>query len=191
VIIRRKTLFFATKYLIFQLKRGIRMKKHLFTTLMAGLFAALVPTAQAATVAGTFDVTVTLTSVCTMAAVTPLAFGTYTAFQGTAQTATNTTATLTCTRGLTGVTAKFDTAAPGSTAAAAATNAVGAGVIQGLQYDITATPGAVVAGNAATASFIGTADSRPYTISGSMPSGQAGDPTQNSSPQARTLTITY
>ena len=148
--------------------------------------------AQAATVAGNFNVTVTLTSRCTIAAITDLAFGTYVAFQGTAQTATPVTATLTCSRGMApaGITAAFDTAAPGSTAASAAANAVGAGVLAGLQYDITATPGTVASGAAATASSIGTADSRPFTISGTMPAGQAGD-VLASSTQVRTLTITY
>jgi spore coat protein U-like protein len=157
------------------------------------LLAATIPASQAATVAQPFNVTVTLTSVCTMAAVGDLAFGTYTAFQAGVQTATATTATLTCTRGLTGVTANFDTAAPGSTAAAAAGTAVGAGVIAGLQYDITATPGATVAGTAATASSIGTADSRPYTIAGTMPANQAGTcaTTTCAATQVRTLTVNY
>jgi len=149
------------------------------------------PAANAANVSGNFNVTVTLTSICTMATVGDLAFGTYTAFQTSAKTATNTTATLTCTRGLTGVTAAFDTAAPGSTAAAAATNAVGAGVISGLQYDILATAGSVTSGTAATASSIGTADSRPYIISGSMPADQAGATSTGAQSQARTLIITY
>ena len=165
------------------------MKKLLVPAAIAAMLG--IAPAQAAVVNGNFNVTVTLTSVCTMAAIGDLAFGTYVAFQGTVQNATSTTATLTCTRGLTGITANFDTAAPGSTAAAAAATAVGAGVIQGLQYDITATPGAVTAGAAATASSIGSADTRPYTIAGSMPANQAGDPTQNASPQVRTLTITY
>ena len=168
------------------------MKKLLISAAMTTMFGAMVPAAQAATtVSQPFNVTVTLTSVCTMAAIGDLAFGTYVAFQPGIQTATPTTATLTCTRGLTGVLAAFDTAAPGSTAAAAAANAVGAGVIQGLQYDITATPGAVVAGAAATASSIGGADTRPYSITGTMPANQAGNPAQNASPQQRTLTITY
>ena len=170
----------------------MKFRKYLLSVAGAiAMFASMAPGAQAAQATGNFNVTVTLTSVCTMAAITPLAFGTYTAFQGSIQTATNTTATLTCTRGLAGVTANFDTAAPGSTAAAANTNAVGAGVIQGLQYDIVATAGAVTAGTAATAGSIGTGDTRPYTISGTMPAGQAGDPTQNASPQQRTLMVNY
>ncbi len=156
-------------------------------TLLAGL-----STTQAATVAGNFNVTVTLTSKCTMGAVEDLAFGTYTAFQVGTQTASPIIATLSCTRGLlaSGITAAFDTLAVASTAAATATNGVGAGVIAGLEYNITATPGVVVAGTAATASSIGTADTRPFTISGSMPAAQAGDASLVST-QIRTLTITY
>lgn len=156
-------------------------------TLLAGI-----PTTQAATVAGNFNVTVTLTSKCTMAAVGDLAFGAYTAFQVGTQTASPVIATLSCTRGLlaSGVTAAFDTLAVGSTAAATATNGIGAGVLAGLEYNITATPGVVVAGTAATASSIGTADSRPFTISGTMPPAQAGDASMVST-QIRTLTITY
>jgi hypothetical protein len=89
-----------------------------------------------------------------------------------------------------GITAAFDTVAAGSTAAAAATNAIGAGVLAGLQYDIIATPGVVASGAAATASSIGAADSRPFTISGTMPAAQAGDASAAAT-QVRTLTITY
>ena len=170
------------------------MNNLLMSAAMAAMFGAVVPAAQAATVSQPFNVTVTLTSVCTMAAIGPLAFGTYVAFQGGAQTATPTTATLTCTRGLTGVTANFDTTPGiGATGAAAAANAVGAGVISGLQYDITATPGLVVAGTAANSTSIGTADSRPYSITGSMPALQPGTCalTSCAAIQPRTLTVTY
>ena len=169
----------------------MNIRKYLSAIFAVAVFASLAPGAQAAKATGIFNVTVTLTSVCTMAAIGDLAFGTYTAFQGGALVATPTSATLTCSRGRAGVTANFDPAAPGSTAAAAAANAVGAGVVQGLQYTILATAGAVVAGTAATAGSIGTADSRPYSISGNMPASQAGDPTQNASPQVRTLTVNY
>lgn len=151
--------------------------------------AAVLPSAQAASVNGNFNVTVTLTSVCTMGTISDLAFGAYTAFQGTAKTATPTTATLSCTRGLTGVTANFDTGTDASSAAAA-TNASGAGVVGGLNYTITATAGAVTPGTAATTSLIGTADTRPYTIAGNMPANQAGDSTKPTT-QARVLTVNY
>ena len=159
---------------------------------------ALAPVAQAAqTVSGNFNVTVTLTSRCTIAAIGDLAFGTYTAFQAGAQTATPVTATLSCTRGLlpSGITAAFDTGTD-ATAAPAATNAVGSGVLAGLLYNITATPGTVGAGSAATAGpagvggSIGTPDSRPFSITGTMPAAQAGDASASAT-QVRTLTITY
>jgi hypothetical protein len=166
------------------------MKKIVTALFSTALIFSAAP-APTATVSGNFNVTVTLTSICTMGLIGDLAFGTYTAFQAGSQTATPTTATLTCTRGLTGVTANFDTAAPGSTAAAAATNAVGAGVITGLQYDITATPGSVTAGTAATASSIGTADTRPYSITGTMPANQPGTTSSGTQTQVRTLTVNY
>jgi hypothetical protein len=169
----------------------MNIRKYLSAIFAVAVFASLAPGAQAAQATGNFNVTVTLTSVCTMAAIGDLAFGTYTAFQGGALVATPTSATLTCSRGLAGVTANFDTAAPGSTAAAAAANAVGAGVVQGLQYTILATAGAPVAGTAATAGSIGTGDSRPYAITGNMPANQAGNPSQNASPQVRTLMVNY
>jgi len=174
------------------------MKRFLVFGVAAIVSLSTVPVAQSATtVSGNFNVTASLTSVCTMAAVGDLAFGSYTALQTSAVTATPVTATLTCTRGMAagGITASFDTnAGVGATAAAAAANAVGAGVIAGLQYDITATPGTVSAGTEATASSIGTADTRPYTITGTMPAGQAGSCTGSTCTgvtQQRTLTITY
>lgn len=168
------------------------MKVNQLTALSLAASLALISGAQAATVGGSFNVTVSLTSKCTMAAVSNLAFGTYTSFQAGTQTAPSVTATLTCTRGMlaSGVTAAFDNNAPGSTAAAAATDAVGAGVLAGLQYDITAIPSLVIAGAAATASSIGTADTRPFTISGTIAADQAGDASATTT-QARTLTITY
>jgi len=166
------------------------IRKYLRGMIAIALFAGMAPVAQAQTVSGNFNVTVTLTSACTVGAIGDLAFGTYTAF-GAAINATPVTANFSCTRGLTGITANFDSTAPDSTAAAASTNAVGAGVIQGLQYDITATPQTVTAGTAATASSIGTADTVPFQITGTIAANQAGDPTQNASPQLRTLTINF
>ena len=171
------------------------MKKLLLATSAALAVMSAAAPVQAATVSGNFNVTVTLTSACTMAAIGDLAFGTYIAFQTTAKTATNTTATLTCTRGLTGVTAAFDTTpAIGSTGVLPpATNAVGAGVIAGLRYDIVGTANAVALGTAATSTSSGTPDTRTYTISGNMPALQAGACTTSSctATQPRTLTVTY
>jgi hypothetical protein len=175
-------------------KWRIKMNKILKLAL-AGVLSLVVaiPTVQAATVSGNFNVTVSLTSVCTVASIGPtLAFGTYTAFQPAALIATPTAASLTCTRGLTGVTAAFDTSVGiGSTGAGPSTNAVGAGVIAGLNYNILATPGTPTAGAAATAGGIGTADTVPYVISGDMPLGQAGTAIAGLQTQVRTLTITY
>jgi hypothetical protein len=127
-----------------------------------------------------------------MAAIGNLAFGTYTAFQVGPQTAIPTTATLTCTRGLTGVLAAFDTTAGiGSTGAPAATSADGAGVLAGLEYSILATAGSSSAGTAASAASIGTADTLSYVISGNMPLGQAGATPIGAATQVRTLTVTY
>lgn len=168
------------------------MKVKKLTTLCLAASLTCISGTQAATAGGSFNVTVTLTSKCTMAAVSDLAFGTYTSFQSGTQIAPPVTATLTCTRGMlaSGVTAAFDILAAGSTAADPATNGVGAGVLAGLQYDITAIPGAVIAGTAASANSIGTADTRPFTISGSMAADQAGVDGPNAT-QVRTLTITY
>jgi spore coat protein U-like protein len=165
------------------------MKKLLIATAVSLASLSAIAPAHAATVAGSFNVTVNLTAVCTMGTIGDLAFGTYTAFQAAAATAT-TTATLTCSRGLTGVTAVFDTTAPGATAGAAATNPIGAGVLKGLQYLMTTTS-ATTAGTAATAASIGTADSLVYTINGSMPAAQAGTAPTGAGTQVRTLTVSY
>ena len=61
----------------------------------------------------------------------------------------------------------FDTVDGNSTA-------LGVGVLAGLQYQLTSTPGGVVAGAAETGTLDGTADTRDYVITGSIPGGQAG-----------------
>lgn len=154
--------------------------------------AATIPAAQAATVAGNFNVTATVSSVCTMAAVGDLAFGTYTAFRGTPLAATPTDAVLTCTRGLTGVAAAFDTGA-NKTSSGSQTDPTGAGVVAGLNYTLLATRAATAPGAAADATTIGTAATWTYTISGSIPADQAGTCTTGdcAGTQARTLTVTY
>ena len=169
------------------------MKKLLLSASMAAMFGAVIPAAQAATVAQPFNVTVTLTSVCTMAAIGDLAFGTYLAFRATPLVATPTSAVLTCTRGLTGMTAAFDTGVNAIDTGAAAPNASGVGVVAGLQYTVTGTRSATTTGAAATTASIGTADAWTYAIAGSMPANQAGTCASASCPgtQVRTLTVTY
>ena len=169
----------------------MNIQKYLRGLTAVALFAGMMPAAQAQTATGNFDVTVTLISACQLpVTIGDLAFGTYTAFQTTALVATPVTATFSCTRGLTGITANFDTAVD-ATAAAAATNAVGAGVIAGLQYDILATPQAPGVGTAATPSNIGTATTYPFQITGTMPLGQAGTKSTGVQTQTRTLTINF
>jgi hypothetical protein len=173
------------------------MKKTILVLAGVASMLASVPAAQASTAGGPFNVTVTLTSLCTMATIGDLAFGTYAAF-GPVVNAISTTATLTCTRGLAGIQAAFDASSIDITAALPSTNAVGSGVLAGLLYNITATPGTVTAGAAPTAGVlgvpggsIGSADSRLFSISGTMPANQAGATPIGGATQVRTLTITY
>ena len=181
--------------------KNLQLKKLAASTVVAvAMVTALTPAAQALTVGPTgFNVTVTLTPVCTMAAFSPaaLAFGSYTAFGG-AVAATPTSAILTCTRGLTGVSAAFDTGVD-KTSSAIQTSPTGEGVVAGLNYTMTATRStpATALGLEATAGApgsIGTPAQWTYTISGNMPANQAGTCVAGPSCaglQVRTLTVTY
>ncbi len=162
--------------------------------LIAALGLMGMGSAMAQTVAGNFNVTVTLTSRCLVTTVgTPaLAFGTYTAF-GSAVTATPAQIAYRCTRNLPGPTVAFDTA--GGTSSATGATASGEGVISGLRY--TMNVAAASTGNAAgdepvvaTLGDIGTANTRNYEITGSMPADQAGR-VSVAAPQARTLILSY
>ncbi len=177
------------------------MKKFLISAVAAvTLVAGVIPVAHAVggqTVTSNFDVSVTLASRCkaTNSGSTTVAFGTYTAFQASAKTATPALVTFDCTRGLAPVSFSFDTT-NGTSA--------GEGVLAGLNYMLN-TSAASVAGTAATAgaSANGTADVFTVTIGGSMPANQSGQcgtisPTQataatcDSSPShTRILTVTY
>ena len=161
------------------------MKKLLISAATAAALA--VPAAAlAATASSNFNVTATLTSVCsaTNSGSPTIAFGTYTAFGAAIGPITvSPGVTFQCTRGLPTPTAAFDTTAPGTTTG---------GVINGLQYTLTAPVGSkTTTGTAATAASIGSADVYTYTFDGTIPAGQAGDPTQTPGPVTRTLTITY
>ena len=133
------------------------------------------------------DVSVTLTSQCKWATSAPASmavnFGTYTAFQVAAKTpAAPQTFAVQCTRNFgTSPTVTWDTA--GGTAA-------GVGVVAGLQYALSVSAGAPTAGTAASTSTIGTPDAITYTLSGSMPAGQAGDASLGAT-ATRTLTMTF
>lgn len=165
------------------------MRKFVIKALAAVLtLASISPVLQAATTTNNFNITVTLTSQClvTNNATQTVAFGTYVAFQGGAQTASTATLNFRCTRGYSPISTAFDVA-PDSTAA-------GVGVIQGLQYTLTNTPVLSVAGTPASSTTIGTGDIRGYTVTGSMPADQAGAcATASCGPttQVRSLIVTF
>lgn len=175
------------------------MKRHLFSAVASAvLLAAFVP-AQATDVASSFDVSVSLTAICTASnsGATTLDFGTYTAFG--AATTPNPTVDLTfsCTRGLAAPTFVFDN----TDAARAAAGAAGYGVLAGLNYSLAAANQATTAGSAATAAAggVGSADTRTVRVTGTMAAGQAGACANSdaatcagaAATHARTLTITY
>lgn len=155
------------------------------------LFTLTTSTARAVDVSQPFNVTVTLTSACTLGTISPLAFGLYTAFQTSPNTA-STTAVLSCTRGFGGsVTAIFDDNGTTTDSSAAGATPTGSGVVAGLNYTLSTSVSAPSPGNAASTSSIGTADTITYTINGSMPADQAGTSSTGLQTQARTFTITY
>ena len=169
----------------------MKLHKHFLVSLtfITSLINAI-PDANAAVGSANFNVTATLTSACTIGGIVDLAFGTVTAF--VAPASPTTTAAVSCTRGLTGVTAVFDTT--NGTSSAAGTTPTGAGVLDnGLQYTLSTAKGAVLGGTAATAASIGTADTFTYTITGAM-AAQAGACATGScvaTPQVRTLTLNF
>ena len=163
------------------------MKNGLRAAAAAAALGLLLPAAQAATTSNNFNVTVTLTSQCaaTNSGTTTVAFGTYVAFQATAATGTAVNLTFQCTRGFSPISAAFDVV--NGTAA-------GVGVIQGLQYTLTAAAPTSVAGTAATTATIGTGDVKTYAITGTMPALQAGTcATASCGPTTvvRTLIVTF
>jgi uncharacterized protein YaiE (UPF0345 family) len=153
---------------------------------IAGVLA-MIPGAEAATTSNNFNVTVTLTSQCaaTNSGTTTVAFGTYIAFQAAAQPGSAVNLTFQCTRGFSPVSAAFDVV--NGTAA-------GVGVIQGLQYTLSAAAPTSVAGTAATTATIGTGDIKTYAVTGTMPGGQAGTCAASScgpTTVVRTLIVTF
>src|ERR1700688_4898982 len=133
------------------------MKKALRAAAAAAALGLFLPAAQAATTSNNFNVTVTLTSQCaaTNSGTTTVAFGTYTAFQAAAQPGSPVNLTFQCTRGFPPVSVAFDVV--NGTAA-------GVGVVQGLQYTLTAAAPTTVAGTAATTATIGTGDAVTYAV---------------------------
>jgi len=159
--------------------KSLQMNKFAASTIAtAAMFAAFLPVAHAATTAPTpFNVTVSLTSVCTVAAIPDLNFGTYTAFASASNPAPTTNVDLTCTRGLGATpTLAFD-----------ATN----GVVAGLNYSVSSGGAALTPGTPATPGVPGTADTYQIVVSGTMPAGQPGTDSAGIQTDVRTVTITY
>lgn len=143
---------------------------------LSGMISAPV---SAATDKGDFDVKVELTSKCIYdsASATALDFGTYDALTGGASTpAPEAVIQFKCTRGLS------PTASLGATTA---------GVVAGLQYDLTLGSAVVTDGDVASATSVGSADVRKYTVTGSMADNQAGAGAGGAATDARTLTLTF
>jgi hypothetical protein len=147
------------------------MKKILALAVAAlALLVAFIPAARAAVVSSDFNVSVTLTAVCTAtnSNTQTVNFGTYTAFGSASTPAPTAGLTFNCTRGLAAPTVAFDT-----------TNgtAIGGGVLAGLNYDLNVGAPVIAAGTPATSApgGTGTADAYTYTVTGSMAAGQAGD----------------
>ena len=162
------------------------MKKVLATAVVAAL-SAMIPAAQAATTNNNFNVSVTLTSQCaaTNSGTTTVGFGTYTAFQAAAQPGSAVNLTFQCTRGFAPTSVAFDVV--NGTAA-------GVGVLQGLQYTLSAGAPGTVAGTAATTATIGTGDAVTYAVTGTMLAGQAGTCAVSScgpTSHVRTLIVTF
>ena len=182
--------------------KSFQMKKFAAATFTVAALFSVAPASQAATLGGAFNVSASLSSLCTLVPGGPptVAFGTYTAFQALPLTAPPVTIAFDCTRGLGAPTMALDivngtSTAVGTVAGAAAT---GDGVLPvvGLNYNISVTGAKSATGVAPTTvtGNIGTADTYTFTISGTMPAGQAGTCTTGicgPDTQTRTLTITY
>ena len=151
------------------------MKKLLASALMAaGLMVGSMGVSQAATTAvtGAFNVTVALTSVCTITTPAALAF-TYTAFGG-ATNATGGGFSVTCTNNLPKA-VTFTGALGGGTQGA--TTATGTFTATNLSYILGisgASPGTVTVAGSSTVAAAGTGAAENYFVNGTMAAGQAG-----------------
>ena len=141
------------------------MKK--LSLLAAAIAAAAAFNTQAASTSGGFNVTVNLTSACSITAGPADVDFTYTSFQGAAATSTGGAFSVRCTNGLP------------YTMALDATS----GTVIGLNYTLALS----------AASGTGNGAAQAYSISGGMVAGQSGTcaAATCSGSQARTLTITY
>src|SRR5688500_6858078 len=147
--------------------------------LAAAVFAAIaMPASAASPVPNNFTVQVSLSSQCeaTNDGVGVVDFGTYTAFVGPSVAAPTAALTFRCTRGFAPTGVAFDTGS-------------GDGVIAGLNYSLSVAAPVVGAGTAATVGVAGTADTRSYTVTGTMPATQAGG--VGAATQVRQPILTY
>lgn len=151
------------------MKKGSRDKKHyLKKTAMIALAlgaAGVAGTSQAATTSGTFNVNITLTSVCTMSAIAPVAFS-YTSNQVAPAPATGGGYSVTCTTGL-----PYDVSLQAGTG----------GAYPGLNPTINVTDGVTqlnytlgTTGPTAAGGGTGTGVAQNYVINGSMAGSQVG-----------------
>jgi hypothetical protein len=162
------------------------MKKAIRSVLaLSALASVSTSLTHAADISNDFSVTVTLSSQCRAVdtGTKTLAFGSYTAFRGTALDATPIDIEFECTRGLVPTTVAFD---------AVNGTAIGGGVVGGLNYDLAFGTAVVTPGTDATsaADDIGSGDLRSYEITGSMPADQAGEVGEATS-HTRTLIVSY
>jgi hypothetical protein len=162
------------------------MKVHsLFRTVaIAAAFTCVAPmaSAQALLTAAPVSVTVNLTSQCKWATSAPAGlavdFGTYTAFQVAAKApATPQTFTVECTRNF------------GTTPTVAWDGGTNLGVVGGLQYSLAVNAGTPTPGTAASTTSTGSGDQIIFTLTGSIPGGQAGDASGGA--DNRQLTLTF
>lgn len=118
--------------------------------------------AEAANTSGTFNVNISLTSSCSLAAVTPVAFG-YVSLQGVASTATGGGFGVTCTNTLP-YTFGLQTGSGAATPPGASTiNVTDNGVNLAYQLNLSAVGGT------------GNGSSQTFNVGGTMASGQAGN----------------
>ncbi len=173
------------------------MKKIALAAALASAALLSVSSVHAVDVPAAFTVQVGLTSKCQIqTAATTIDFGTYVAFGAAGTPAPTTAVTFECTRGLV-PTVAFDVT-NGTTSASAAT-ATAEGVLTGLRYTLSVAAPVVGAGTIATAGVggvgggNGTAATRAYTITGGMPSGQAGNcaTATCTGSHSRSLIVTY
>jgi hypothetical protein len=132
---------------------------------LSALVAASLGTAQATTINKPFNVTVNLTSACTMTAPSPVAF-TYTSFQVTAATSTGGAFNVSCTNTLpyTVALTGASTSVIGLTYALALSAASGTGNGAAQAFAINGTMAAGQSGTCATATCAGTDATHTVTV---------------------------